>query len=215
MKKGNSTGFFIHDFMIDKLCLTGVPLTVFALIYSFTVAGADCHGSIDYIANRVGASTSSVKRALSLLVDRKLIIKNADPTMRTKIYRTNPIVLIGKDPSESQIDPPGTDMVPESNSAFKESKTGYNNKEIINTSTTTSSTRQSDEDISYFVNPGEQGVAVMTMRQHLDLRERLGGEMLEYYIMRLEDYIIANPDRWIKNHYKTILKWARDDAALE
>ena len=36
MTRGNSTGFFIHDFMIDKLALNGVSLTVFALIYSLS-----------------------------------------------------------------------------------------------------------------------------------------------------------------------------------
>lgn len=215
MTEQNKTGFIIYDFMIDKLCLTGVPLMVFALIYSFTAAGADCHGSIEYMAIRVGASISSVKRALGLLLDRGLILKFSDSKMRTKIYKANPITLLGKDPALSKIEPPETELVADLISAENESDLGYNNKDIIKTTSTTSSTEQSEWNIPSFVNPGPQGIAVMTIEQHLDLREKLGKETLEYYLMRLEDYLITNPGKWIKSHYKTILKWVREDAQLE
>ena len=112
---------------------------VFALIYSFTVAESKCYGSIEYISSRVGASCSSVKRALNLLISRNLIIKRSDKSFRTKIYVANLSMLLGKDPIFSQIDPPGTDRLADLISDFEEPILGYNNKEIIK-STTTSST---------------------------------------------------------------------------
>ena len=138
MTRGNSTGFFIHDFMIDRLALSGVALTVYALIYSFATSGGECHGSIEYIAARVGSSQSTVKRVLADLCSRELLIKCSDPKIRTKIYKVNHAALVGECGFEAQNDLVQNELPPDSFSAFEGFKMSYNNKEIINTSTTTS-----------------------------------------------------------------------------
>ena len=215
MTKECKTGFMIWDFMIDRLCLTGVPLMVFALIYSFTIAESNCYGSIEYIATRVGASCSSVKRALNVLLLKNLIIKRSDKSMRTKIYTANLPMLIGKDPMLSQIDPPGTDRLADSNMAFEEPDLGYNNKEIIKSTTPSSSADAGQKDeIPVFLTFGAEGLVMMTMEQYLDLKKRIGEEVLIYYINRLEGSLIMKPGMYLKNHYKTILKWVREDSAV-
>lgn len=215
MTKTSNTGFYIYDFMIEKLGLTGIPLLVYALIYSFSRTGNDCHGSIGYIAERVGAGEASVKRALKQLTDSALIIKHSDPHLRTKIYRANLAIALGKDNELSQIDPPGTDLIGDINYNFEESKMSYNNKEIIKTTTTsTTDASQKKEDLE-FLKFGYDEIVWLTMEQYLDLKNKLGKETLDYYIMRVQDCLLVHPDVFIKNHYRTILKWAREDAAIE
>lgn len=188
---------------------------MYALIYSFSRGGNECRGSLGYIAERVGAGEASVKRALKLLTDRNLIIKQSDPQFRTKIYKANLAVAIGKDAELSQIDPPGTDLVGDIDLAFEESKMSYNNKEIIKTTTsTTTKASQENEDLA-FLQFGYEKLVWLTMKQYLDLKNKLGKETLDYYIMRVQDTLICRPDICLKNHYKTILKWAREDAGIE
>ena len=91
----------------------------------------------------------------------------------------------------------------------------YNNKEIINTSTTTSTTELTQNRDTDFLSFGPERLTMMTMEQHLDLTKKLGREALDYYIARIEGTLISCPGMYLKNHYKTILKWAREDAKLE
>ena len=72
--------------MIEDMGLSGVALRVYALIYSFTKAGSDCHGSIDYICKRVGASYKSVQLALQLLVEKGYVAKTSTKPKSPSIY---------------------------------------------------------------------------------------------------------------------------------
>lgn len=64
----------IYDFMMgDGLRLTGLPLLLFALIFSFWVAGKTLWASNQSVADRLGHCRESVCRALKDLLDRKLI----------------------------------------------------------------------------------------------------------------------------------------------
>ena len=95
----------------------------------------------------------------------------------------------------------------------KQTNFDYNNKEIIKTTTTSSTESEAIED-PFFIYPGEEELAMMTMDQHIDLVNRLGREVVNYYIKRLEGSLIKCPGLYLKNHYKTILAWAREDAEL-
>ena len=72
IEQKKKTGYALYDFMTRDLGLSGVALRVYALIYSFTAAGGNCHGSIEYIAERTSSSSASVKRALCDLVARDM-----------------------------------------------------------------------------------------------------------------------------------------------
>jgi len=60
---------------------------------------------------------------------------------------------------------------------------------------------------------GAMGLVVMTGEQHARLCDVLGDDIAENYIYQLEAYLSANPTGYLKNHYKTILKWAKDDSS--
>lgn len=214
-KKILKTGFTVYDFMIDRLCLTGAPLLLYALIFSFTRGGGNCHGSVEYMGCRTGAAISTVKRGLHYLLDRRLILKSTDSRYRTKVYTINPVELLRWVPEIAQYDPSEKDTETDSFSPPEQSKSDPNNKEIINSTTTTSyiHSYKEDEQPNYLC-LGECERVIMTMEQHLDLINKLGMEVVRHYINRLEQVLITNPGIQLKNHYRTIIKWAQEDAGL-
>ena len=71
-----ATHFTVHDFMRTELGLKGAELSVFALIYAFTRDGVNTFwGSQAYIANVTGYSTRTVRRALGRLTELGLLRK--------------------------------------------------------------------------------------------------------------------------------------------
>ena len=80
------THITLHSFMQEEMGLSGVALKVYALIYSFTKAGSDCHASIEYIAERVDASYKSVQLALKYLVEKGYVTKTVKKSKRPSVY---------------------------------------------------------------------------------------------------------------------------------
>lgn len=66
-----------------------------------------------------------------------------------------------------------------------------------------------------FMRFGIEGVVRLTDVQYEALCESIGEEMAELYILRLEDYILNHPHFRSHSHYKTILKWIKEDAELD
>ena len=62
---------------------------------------------------------------------------------------------------------------------------------------------------------GELGknVVFLSEAQIADLLDMMGVETFDYYVDKLSRFIIQNDAR-VKNHYDTILKWWKEDAAL-
>lgn len=59
-----------------------------------------------------------------------------------------------------------------------------------------------------------QNVLMLTEAQQEELLNRLSFEEFNTYCKKLSDYIIANPEKTFKSHYKTILKWVEEDRSL-
>ena len=59
-----------------------------------------------------------------------------------------------------------------------------------------------------------KGVVRLTNEQMGDLIDKMGIVDFDEYMVRLANYIIEN-DAHVKNHYDTILKWWREDTAIE
>ena len=59
-----------------------------------------------------------------------------------------------------------------------------------------------------------KGVVRLTEEQMGDLIDKMGIVDFDEYMVRLANYIIDN-DAHVKNHYDTILKWWREDTAIE
>ena len=86
IEQNKKTGYALYDFMARDMGLSGVALRVYALIYSFTTAGSDCHGSIGYIAKRVDASYKSVQLSLKHLVERGYVTKRQEKPKKPSTY---------------------------------------------------------------------------------------------------------------------------------
>ena len=63
---------------------------------------------------------------------------------------------------------------------------------------------------------GELGknVVFLSDEQFSDLLDRMDFETFNYYVDKLSNFIIKN-NAHVKNHYETILKWWREDGAVE
>ena len=60
-----------------------------------------------------------------------------------------------------------------------------------------------------------QNVLMLTEEQEEDLLDRLSLDEYNLYCKKLSDYIIANPNKTFKSHYKTILKWVEEDRSVK
>ena len=199
MERKNNTSFLIHDFMVDELKLSGVALSVYALIYSFTKAGADCHGSINYICEKVGASYKSVYLALKTLLEKNYIIKLSNNINSPNRYRAN----IQNDiPPLSKLHTPYV-------------KTADNNKDNNKDDNTTTNHSfiqgERSERLNYI---GTKKLVLMSYHQFTNLLRGVGVSQTLRYMHVLEDLITRHPGILYKNHYQIILKWAREDHAV-
>ena len=59
-----------------------------------------------------------------------------------------------------------------------------------------------------------KGVVFMSDEQVADLLDRMGIEAFDHYVGKLSDFILKNGAR-VKSHYETILKWWREDSAVQ
>ena len=59
-----------------------------------------------------------------------------------------------------------------------------------------------------------KGVVFISDEQFSDLLDKMDLETFNYYVDKLSNFIIKN-DAHVKNHYETILKWWRQDGAIE
>jgi predicted phage replisome organizer len=58
-----------------------------------------------------------------------------------------------------------------------------------------------------------KGVVYLSEKQGDDLLDRLGLDAFNRYVERLADYIIQN-NAYVRNHYETILRWYKEDSAV-
>ena len=94
----------------------------------------------------------------------------------------------------------------------------YNNKDINKYTSSTAATgagRLIDGvEPPLFLYLGEEELVMLTLEQHQSLFDLLGEELLNYYIMRVQAYLLNYPSRTLGSHYRTILKWVKEDTAL-
>jgi len=198
-----NTYYIIYDFMVEKLKLSGVTLLVYALIHSFTKSGDDCYGTLEYIAKRVGASRTSVYRALKELVKNGYLFKHKQENNGRVIYVANLKI-------EFQNEISGV-----SNSNMEDFKMTPNNKEIkkpIITNNHSYIQGKSQGNISFF---GPKKIVAMTIHQYVNLMRAAGVFPTLDYIKRLEIKILLSPEGSYKNHYQTIINWARRDGLVD
>ena len=198
--------------MTRDLGLSGVALRVYALIYSFTAAGSDCHGSLDYIAERTQASRVSVCRALNLLVTRGYVTKVKSAPNRPHSYTANV-------DSHSQ-NVTVTDEAQYQNVTATVSKCYSDSIKML------PNNKDNNKEDNYLptnncyidelrpIAIGERSVR-LTLHQYVSLLRAIGVLPAIDYIRKLDRQITAHPERTYPNHYKTIVTWARRDYRID
>ena len=213
-KKMKDTNFSIHNFMIDDLKLDGVPLKVYALIYSFTRAGSDCHASIEYICQRVGASYSAVYRALKSLVAKNYIIRLTNKNDAPNTYEANMDILFRNDrPNDSQDDIPPMSPV-HTPSVESTDNNKDNNKDDNNTNIHTlikEYWKDKPRPIQAF---GSKKVVMMTLHQYANLLRAVGVQPTLMYVRLLENRITKGMFPVKEDHYQQIIDWAHEDKRI-
>ena len=210
-----SPNFSIHRFMVQSLGLSGVALLVYAYIFSFSVHGRYCYASMEKIADEIGSSAASVKRAINSLVEKNYLEKESQDDFRTNRYYAKRNAENSPIPNQPGQNEPGqNDLLDGSKCTAEWLKMSYNNKDttkVITSSSIIPPERERKREIA-FLRYGHEQLVMMTQKQYSDLKQRLGSDTLGEYIVKLESYMLLYPDRYVKNHYETILRWARQDA---
>ena len=200
--------------MIDDLKLDGVPLKVYALIYSFTRAGSDCHASIEYICQRVGASYSAVYRALKSLVAKNYIIRLTNKNDAPNTYEANMDILFRNNrPNDSQDDIPPMSPV-HTPSVESTDNNKDNNKDDNNTNIHTlikEYWKDKPRPVQAF---GSKKVVMMTLHQYANLLRAVGVKPTLSYVRLLENRITKGMFPVKEDHYQQIIDWARDDGRI-
>ena len=215
IEQSKKTGYALYDFMTRDLGLSGVALRVYALIYSFTAAGGNCHGSIEYIAERTQSSRTSVKRALQILVTNDFVKKEQTLSNQPCIYTAlvGPQVQNGPANDETQVQ---NDPLTGSKWTGRRSKMDPNNKD----------NNKEDNKDNYLLTNNccieelrtieiGNGTVKLTFHQYASLIRAIGVEATIHYIRTLDRQIASHPERTYPNHYKTIVTWAREDYRLD
>ena len=205
IEQNKKTGYALYDFMTRDLGLSGVALRVYALIYSFTAAGGDCHGSIEYIAKRVDASYKSVQLSLNRLVEKGYVTKKTVKPKKPSVYTAVTDVPI--------TDVPITDYrLNDTKLPIESVKTTDNNKEDNKDNYLPTNNCYRDE--LRPIEIGEWSVR-LTLHQYVSLLRAIGILPAIDYIRKLDRQITAHPERTYPNHYKTIITWARQDYRID
>ena len=204
IEQNKKTGYALYDFMTRDLGLSGVALRVYALIYSFTAAGGDCHGSIEYIAKRVDASYKSVQLSLNRLVEKGYVTKNTVKPKKPSVYI-------------AVTDVPITDYrLNDTKLPIESVKTTDNNKDNNKEDNKDNylPTNNCYRDELRPIAIGERSVR-LTLHQYVSLLRAIGVLPAIDYIRKLDRQITAHPERTYPNHYKTIVTWAREDYRID
>ena len=215
IEQNKKTGYALYDFMTRDLGLSGVALRVYALIYSFTAAGGNCHGSLDYIAERTQASRMSVCRALNLLVTRGYVTKVKSAPNRPNSYTANvdshsQNVTVTDEAQYQNVTATVSKCYSDSIKMLPNNKD--NNKEDNKDNYLPTNNCYRDE-----LRPIEigNGTVRLTLHQYVSLLRAIGVLPAIDYIRKLDRQITAHPERTYPNHYKTIVTWAREDYRID
>lgn len=199
--------------MIEDMGLSGVALRVYALIYSFTKAGSDCHASLNNIAKRVDASTRSIQRALGELVEKGYVIKTTSNLASSNHYVAD-MDMVGHSVYRQNVQggdtmSMGGDTVSIGGDTMSNNNK-ENNKEIL-TNYDIFDAMTSNDPKGHF---GRSRVVRLSYHQYVTLLLRVGFSETFRYIRILEGRILDNPDSVYRNHYKTIVGWAKEDGYI-
>ncbi|MBQ8372469.1 MAG: helix-turn-helix domain-containing protein [Clostridia bacterium] len=204
-KRAINTSYVIYGFMCERLGLGGSELLVYALIYSFTRCDAEVYfGSQDFLARATGLSLSTVKRALSSLIESGLVERCTEESAggTREGYRT---VMKHTPRAKEESEYPSNDAARSMPSPQVLEKIKRHPAELIESA----SVRPKYE----LYRLTHKGIVEMTAEQYKRLLELVSSEVLHSYILRLE-LLIERTGYKTFNPYKTIRKWILEDCSV-
>ena len=218
MENKKETGYIVYDFMREAMGLSGVTLQVYALIYSFTKAGGDCHASLNNMAKRVDASSKSIQRSLKELLDKGYIIKTTNHTATSNHYIAD-MDKVGQNVHGQSEEggqnvhggetkcPGGIDTMSNNNKDNnKEDNTNINIHSLI---------KEYYKDKPRPIQPfGSKKLVMMTLHQYANLLRAVGVQPTLMYVRLLENRIIKGMFPVGDDHYQQIIDWAREDGRI-
>lgn len=195
-----NTKYLIHDFMVSELKLSGTELITFAIIYSYSKGERGCYfGTHAYLGRIGGMSLSSVKRSLKKLLDKGYIEKYSyirDAYRTTSKGEAKAVEVNEKNPDIDEEDIPSPRFFETSD----EPPQAYMPRPM-----TIPKYRYYDF--------GRHGLVLMTAEQYYNLLKLVDQDMLQCYILRLEN-LMRNKLYRTFSPYKTIKKWICEDSRV-
>ena len=193
--------YTIHDFMTERLQLSGTELLLYALVYNFSQDGNGCfYGSNDYAAKKVGCTRVNVNDKLSRLVKRGLLSRsygshNGKPTI--DYVAIVPEVCQDSIQCKGSLQQLSIELTPDCDESLHNNKVDNLND---NQNTVTTSRAKKVELIQYaeFVS--------MTADEHQKLVDEFGETDTASLIQILDNYKGSSGKKY-KSDYRAIRSW--------
>ena len=231
-KVTRKTEYHVKEFMYG-LGIKNSDLTVYAALYSFTVGERGLyHGAAAYLADSLGISVRTVRRAYSKLFALGLIERYATSDgryvgVRCVMSRTEPKKCKLASKETSSVGEKRAEPLPASatQSNRADDICALINKKIVSADAPDHEKNtflmmkryEKSGDNRRFLAFGKSGGVIMTEPQYSRLLELLPTEELLPYFVKLETMLCENIKTGRKpphSHYKVIKKWIEEDTAL-
>ena len=199
----NKNYIVISGFMRNELNLSGNELLVYAIIFGFSQEeNNEFNGSVDYLAEWIGATKRTVYNVLNLLCDKEYILKTEYFKNNVKYcsYAVNKTILRGGEKFSL-----GGEKISQAgeNISQNREKISPNNIDNINDNIVNKKDKPARHKYGEYKN-------VLLSDQDL---EKLKTEFPKDYQKRIDNlsYYIKSTGKTYKNHLATLRNWARRD----
>ena len=229
----------VYTWMTKDLGLRGTERDLFALIYSFTEAGGQMTGGLQYLCGQTGATKPTVMKSLRRLLAKDLLVKTVKTVKGVRYceYRVNEARLSallpeieslpGEDKNlshpvqntlpgvDKKVSHPGQKTLPGQERNFTETgkETFPNTKEYTKENTKENTKESEAPSRRAYEHFGEYGNVLLT-REEMDLLRKEYPDDWQQRVNRLSEYM-ASTGKCYRNHLATIRSWARQDAPKE
>ena len=197
----SNMSYSIHSFMTEAMGLGGGELLIYAIIYSFSKGEKGIfYGSQNYLAKASGLSTSTVKRAMSSLLEKGYIKK----TSMAEEEGYSAVMPVGALSDKLEAEGPPNDA---ERTVYEPDSDDYEDSFEYQLGSRVKNPKYKFHPVS------KEGLVFMTAEQYDRLLKLVGQTDLIGYISKLESMMIKQGYRTF-SPYKTIKKWIFEDAAV-
>ena len=188
----------------DKLSLSGLELSIYAIIYGFSQARDNCyHNGTNYLAEFTGATDRGVRKAIKSLLSKGLLIEKQE-----KYQRYSYIAVVPDFEEYSSAQTKKKQKNDELSSADDELSSTHN----IYINNNDSYTEKETNNNSLFLSLSETPHIKITLAELRFLNRYYEQKDITRAMLRLEKYICETGTTF-KSDFDTIEKWIQEDSA--